>query len=49
MVSLGNRVKKGTTAIRFYLLEDIDIFYDEAKDTPCGREGSEGSKGSEGS
>ena len=49
MVSLGNRVKKGMTAIRFYLLEDIDIFYDEAKDTPCGREGSEGSKGSEGS
>ena len=30
MVSLGDRVKKGMTAIRFYFLEDIDIFYDEA-------------------
>ena len=49
MVCLDDGVKKGMTDIRFYLLEDIDIFYDEAKDTPCGREGSEGSKGSEGS
>ena len=51
MMSLDDRVKKGMTAIRFYLLWDIDIFYDG-----CGlrREGSEGSArqwraGSEGS
>ncbi len=35
MVSLGDRVKKGMTAIRFYLLEDIDIFYDEAASRLC--------------
>ena len=42
MVSLGDRMKKGMTAIRFYLLEDIDIFYDGRG---LRREGSEGSEG----
>ena len=47
MVSLGDRVKKGMTAIRFYLLEHIDIFYDGRGLRREGSEGSEGSKGSE--
>ena len=51
MIRLVKRVKKRMTAIRFYLLEDIDIFYDGRG---LRREGSEGSArqrraGSEGS
>ena len=36
MVCLGDKVKKGMTAIRFYLLEDIDIFYDGQWTRPLG-------------
>ena len=35
MIRLNDRAKKGMTAIRFYLLEDIDIFYDEAASRLC--------------
>ena len=45
MVCLDDRMKKGMTAIRFYLLGDIDIFYDGRG---LRREGSKGSEGSEG-
>ena len=48
MMCLDDRVKKEMTAIRFYLLEDIDIFYDGRGLRREGSEGSEGSKGSEG-
>ena len=53
MVSLDDKVKKGMTAIRFYFLEYIDIFYDGRGLRREGLEGSArqgraGSQGSEG-
>ena len=53
MVCLGDRAKKGMTAIRFYLLEDIDIFYDgrglrREGSKGSARQGQAGSQGSEG-
>jgi hypothetical protein len=47
MVRLDDRAKKEMTAIRFYLLGCIDIFYDGRGLRREGSEGSEGSKGSE--
>ena len=53
MVCLGDRVKKGMTAIRFYLLGYIDIFYDgrglrREGSEGSARQGRAGSQGSEG-
>ena len=53
MVSPDDRAKKEMTAIRFYLLEDIDIFYDgrglrREGSEGSARQGRAGSQGSEG-